>query len=496
MKSSAVNLAANFFANGTDNLNKAAVAAGEDFSVFMEKAGKSQDAPAVSATEESAAADGRQDDMVSEETEVVDEVKDETARNVEESTQVQDETEDFQNVEKTENKEFTDFDKASEEETALLMGSFLQEIQNLFMEKFQITEEEFANLMENMNLESVDLLEPSVLTDMVKTLGNIQDSMAFLLDENLYENCKSILNEVAALQENLLENMEITPDDLKQMLMNFDESQQMNPEKLQIQEPVVSLEQQVENLEDTTQIPVVSDVESQTEETEETKVTRDFQTTEETVGTVNEESVAVTKNALNEEHGHADSNEGNGQNNLGFDGFVNQLKEAVNTNIQTQGSQFMAADVDYESIIRQISEQIKIQVTEDMSSMEMYLNPESLGKVEMNLVLKEGLLTARFVVENEQVKEAMESQMMQLQEDLDKQELKVESIEVTVDTHRFEENLMKDQAGNNQPQEQQNNTRRTGLRMTDELMETDYLSEEELTEKIMKEDGTTLNYLA
>lgn len=496
MKSSAVNLAANIFANGVDNLPKGAVAAEENtvFASFMNRASQEQNVSVeteVKATEEPEMTrqQAEEPDEVQEAQEV-DEVKDteETSEQVEET-----ETEEVKVAEEIASENVLEDGQELPQEMFVLFENFVQEIQNLFMEKFQITEEDFVNLMESMNINAEDLVNPTVLTEMVKALGGAkEDAMALLVNESLYASCKEIIKEVAVLQENLLEQMDITPKELEQMLVKYWEQHKPVPEE-NVSEGLVDVVEEVLHFSETSN----ERVEVQTVSKEEKEFPGEMDVKTENV---NEDNNIIAKEiSVNTENAEEKGSrqEFNGQSNQEFADFVNQLKENVNMNVQTAGTDFLASEVDYESIVRQISEQIRIHVSEDVSSMEMQMNPENLGKVEMHLVLKQGTLTAQFSVENEQVKEAMESQIAQLREDFDKQGLKVEAIEVTVESHEFEQNLMQGEENGNQAQQEGTKTNRAIRFGLEELAEeTDFLSDEELAEKMMKEDGTTLNYLA
>ncbi len=90
-------------------------------------------------------------------------------------------------------------------------------------------------------------------------------------------------------------------------------------------------------------------------------------------------------------------------------------------------------------ILTQVVEQIKVMVKPEQTGMEITLNPEYLGKVNLSVVMKEGVATANFIVQNEMVKEALQSQMQVLRDNLEQQGLKVESIEVTVAEYGFEQ---------------------------------------------------------
>lgn len=68
----------------------------------------------------------------------------------------------------------------------------------------------------------------------------------------------------------------------------------------------------------------------------------------------------------------------------------------------------------------------------------MQLYPEHLGRIQINVVAKEGVMTASIVAETESAKQAIEAGLLNLREAMDQQELKVESIEVMVSTTAFE----------------------------------------------------------
>lgn len=83
-------------------------------------------------------------------------------------------------------------------------------------------------------------------------------------------------------------------------------------------------------------------------------------------------------------------------------------------------------------IVEQVVTQVRIRVLPETTSMELQLNPASLGRVQLHVSSANGVATARLVVENQMVKEALESQMISLKESFDEQGLKVEAVEVTV----------------------------------------------------------------
>ena len=99
-----------------------------------------------------------------------------------------------------------------------------------------------------------------------------------------------------------------------------------------------------------------------------------------------------------------------------------------------------------------------MSVNEDTSSFEMQLNPEHLGKINLQVAAKNGVVTAQIATENAAVKEALESQLITLKETLNNQGIKIEAVEVTVASHGFERNL--DDQRENEQNQQGNQKRR------------------------------------
>lgn len=83
-------------------------------------------------------------------------------------------------------------------------------------------------------------------------------------------------------------------------------------------------------------------------------------------------------------------------------------------------------------IVNQIIDKIKVNINKDSTTMKLNLNPEHLGKVELAVTSKAGVMTAEFVVENKTAKEAIEKGLPALIEKFEEQGLKVEAVEVSI----------------------------------------------------------------
>jgi len=120
----------------------------------------------------------------------------------------------------------------------------------------------------------------------------------------------------------------------------------------------------------------------------------------------------------------------------------------------------------------------------------MQLNPEHLGKVSIEVVSKEGTLTAKIMAETEAAKQSIESNLNVLKENFANQGLKVENVEVTIASHSFEENNMNNNENTN---EQGSDKSKKGKAALNEFA---IQSDEEAEETLMETLNNTVSYLA
>ncbi|MGN0481857.1 MAG: flagellar hook-length control protein FliK [Lachnospiraceae bacterium] len=151
--------------------------------------------------------------------------------------------------------------------------------------------------------------------------------------------------------------------------------------------------------------------------------------------------------------------------------------------------------VDGADVVRQIIDAVKVTSGNDFSSLEIALNPEHLGKVNLTVVAKNGSVTAQLVAENETVKRAIESQLTVLKNNLEQQGIKVDAVEVTVASHSFENNA--GLARGNQENQQNGQSRRKNLNLDslDELNDEE-LSPQELRIRRLLDDNSSVEFKA
>lgn len=183
-------------------------------------------------------------------------------------------------------------------------------------------------------------------------------------------------------------------------------------------------------------------------------------------------------------------NETDSDLNTTLDGYLNNLVNlSQNTTINPETS--IERISNFREIVNQIVEQIKIVINSEQTSMEMQLNPETLGKINLSLTSKDGVMTAHFTTQNEVTKEAIESQMQILKDNLNNQGLKVDSIEVTVSNFEFEQSNQAFTSDN-----QRNHSQGRGFIHFDEDLESKDSEDITLLNDLMEQMGSSVSYTA
>lgn len=181
------------------------------------------------------------------------------------------------------------------------------------------------------------------------------------------------------------------------------------------------------------------------------------------------------------------------ESNVTSGGVVNNLfqsiKETVSTVIAGEPQQTSFAT----RILNQVLDGIKVMTSENMSSMEMQLNPESLGKLSIQVISKNGVVTAQIAAQSEAVKEAMESQIAVLRQNMEEHGLKIEDVEVTVASHGFEQDMNN---GNGSGHENQQEHRHADSSRSTVNADIKAVKEEVAEEIIKEQKGSTVSYSA
>ena len=351
-----------------------------------------------------------------------------------------------------------------EEETgepdAVLLSDVMQQILQQITEQLGVSPEEVLQAMDALGISAEDLSQnmAALLSELTGT-----DQMAVLTDESLYTQVSDLANAVEQTIEELADTLGMDKEQLTTLLQDSVKE----PE-----EPVIVVEQE-------SAAPVTGMQQESTGDQEvQTAAAMDIEA----------EQPRETKREEN----------GNMQQQM-----QDMQKPAENLQ-QTQGSAIAAEQTTErfdlqrtQKIIDQIADYVKIHSSEKLTSMEIELNPASLGSVNLHVSSKGGVISAQLYAQDEAVRAALESQVAALKESLEAQGMKVDAIEITEHSHQLEQNL--DQNGGQQ--EGAEAQKKSGRRLLnlDELPEEEAY-EEEMTQaeklqiEMMRMGGNKLNF--
>jgi len=344
-------------------------------------------------------------------------------------------------------------------------------------EALGISVEELQALMEELGMDQLDILDPAKLGALFLQASGAEDSYALVTDGELYEDYQALMRQLeAALQESGRE-LGTDMDGVKGFLS------------------------ELQNLQDTASetAPVVELVREVTEP--DTDVITDGMQ-----GASAQDAAVQGVNDAVREDSDAGQSQGRGreQKETGSEkeqgaAFFIQNRNAEEYQPQVQQAADISSpwDADTENIMKQIMDYLKIQLKEGTTHLEMQLHPASLGTVQVQIAAKGGTLTANFIAQNEAVKAALESQMTQLIERFDEQGVKVQAIEVTVQTHEFERNLDQNQSRDQGEPAKKNRTRRINLNGGASMDDMENMeAEDALAADMLAASGNTVDYTA
>ncbi|MCM1325469.1 MAG: flagellar hook-length control protein FliK [Bacteroidales bacterium] len=383
-------------------------------------------------------------------------------------------------------------DSDNREEAMEVLGTAAVELLNRIADTLGVDLQNLQESLSEMELEPVDLLDAETLNGFLLKAMGAEDSTALLTDEGMYQDFNRLMGELETMLSEDSGVSGMTLGELKGQL----EAQPEVPADMQTE---IRSETQLFEAAEIAQAPAKTQkkepVIEVSVERAAPKADAEDAVPEENQLQKAENTAGQTKDQGSDKAGEKHSGE-KGQESSPF---VQNTAQPVNSNVQAaQTTQPMAAwDVDTQDIMRQIMDYMRISVKPDMSQMEMQLHPANLGTLQIHVASKGGVLTANFVAQNEAVKAALESQMVQLKDNFAQQGVKVEAIEVTVQTHQFEENLEQGQQRNQGSSEKKQRTRRITLDGPLTMEELSAMDEEEqLAAEMMAASGSTVEYTA
>ena len=361
--------------------------------------------------------------------------------------------------------EFVKSLKLFREAARTLEAAKLSELKQAIMDSMQIDEEELLQLLEQFGTNIQGLLQPQLLQQLVVAVECKGDPMGLLTSEQAMNDLQMLLAKAEEIRQDLLNIPEVPQIQAELADGEMDFAQVLAGNISQDMEGVEAAE------EDGGDMAVLAG--SQLEDTgftfEAVKKSGDMaQVGEDHADNKSSGSSAKTENGSMAEQ------------------FLNLVTDAAATD-EVEFSQLSKSEQ-----VRAVAEQI----LDTQTSMEISLTPESLGRVTLNLVSKHGALTAHFTAQNEIAKEAIESQMVVLRENLESQGLKVEAIEVTVSNFDCTQNGGAAADGNDRGGQQRN---RRGISFEEAVGAESAagMSEaEQIAADLMERNGNQVDYTA
>ncbi|WP_075679098.1 flagellar hook-length control protein FliK [Roseburia sp. 831b] len=402
------------------------------------------------------------------------------------------------------------------------MGKTTEQIKDVLKEELQVSDEQIEDAMATLGMQGIDLLNQNNLAQLVSELTgeNITDLIC-------NESFQNIMQSVTSIGEDLFLELGITQEDFKDICSLIEQTGG------QTQDETVELNT-AETFDETANQGVLTDetnpdvAHQQVESDRVQKNVTDSQTQQ---NVVSPREVALEAKPAVEEVGteeetqteeplvtveveeNSDTSKSFAQNQQGSQSDLTQnmaeilmpqttAPETVVLN-QAEFADTYQQVIDIQNVMEQIVESARVTIGADTTKMEMQLNPENLGKIYMEITSKEGTISAKFVAQNDSVREALQAQMADLKQNLNQAGIKVDAVEVTVSSHEFEKNLdenakQQEQLGEQQEQKEQSGRR---TRRNINLGELDELSgvmseEESLVSQIMQDNGNSMDLKA
>ncbi len=320
--------------------------------------------------------------------------------------------------------------------------------------KLNLTDEELQSLLASLGMTVTDLMDVANLTKLVAATMDVQDSFMLITDGEFTAKVQELNAFIQNEFEALAQEFGVTVEELTAMV---EDAMADGQEEVQMD---------------------VTEMETGVVEVENTDISADD------AGSQKQSSMMSKDGSGNESHM---------SNDMATSDIVGNLTQSIEQSfaqINVDGTV-----VDTNNVIRQIVEAARVNVSNNMSSIEIALNPENLGKVNLTVVAKDGMVTAQLVAENESVKRALEAQLAVLKDNLNQQGIKIDAVEVTIASHSFESNA--GLAKENQGSRENEGSKKRGLNLgsLEELNEEE-LSEDELRIRRLLDDNSSVEYRA
>lgn len=329
------------------------------------------------------------------------------------------------------------------------ISALLAMVSELVMDRLELDAEEFNKLLEELNMTALDLLDTDKLQSFVLASSSEENVLALLTNERLSSVMKELNLQIDSLKAEAGLPQDIDIDRLKELLADIGKMTEAPEAKgsvdtfdnLELTDESLAGSEAAYNPEGSGAAVDMAQAATDTEAESNIEVVADRGAAKDSAAS-GQDSAALEQNS--------------------FKSFVdNMVNSVADQTAAVSENQAIAANL--REIAYQIIDRIRLEIGPDKHTLELSLSPESLGRVKLTIESREGAMTARFVVENQISKEAIESQLASLRESLNQQGIKVEAIEVTVSAYTFDQSQSSSSDQNRSESEKSNSGRHISL---------------------------------
>ena len=354
--------------------------------------------------------------------------------------------------------------KADNKDVTDTVKEVCEDIKDAIKEEFDVSDEDIKVAMELLGLTALDLLSTAKVAELIEQLTGT-DALTLITNEDMMQSFNNIINVVDEANADIAGMLGVKTEEVGIVLGQNDIAPVVNSEDTAKQDNVK--ESDAKNADDN--INQTVDNQESLSEVLAKKITT--------------ESDGKAKNNMSE------SNEANNKVTYAdvADNMISNITDTFADIITEDISTVKEAD-----IVNQVIDSVKLMASRELTSMEVMLNPEHLGSVHITVTARNGIVSAQIAAQNEQVKTALENQMVTLREQFESQGLKVDAVEITVMAHSFEAGQNFGQSESERKQGESKVHRKLDLSSCDDELEEDL----ESTAPAPKAEGRSVEYLA
>ena len=354
--------------------------------------------------------------------------------------------------------------KADNKDVTDTVKEVCEDIKDAIKEEFDVSDEDIKVAMELLGLTALDLLSTAKVAELIEQLTGT-DALTLITNEDMMQSFNNIINVVDEANADIAGMLGVKTEEVGIVLGQNDIAPVVNSEDTAKQDNVK--ESDAKNADDN--INQTVDNQESLSEVLAKKITT--------------ESDGKAKNNMSE------SNEANNKVTYAdvADNMISNITDTFADIITEDISTVKEAD-----IVNQVIDSVKLMASRELTSMEVMLNPEHLGSVHITVTARNGIVSAQIAAQNEQVKTALENQMVTLMEQFESQGLKVDAVEITVMAHSFEAGQNFGQSESERKQRESKVHRKLDLSSFDDELEEDL----ESTAPAPKAEGSSVEYLA